>query len=64
MALLKIFIPKRKRKFINRVSVGCKDQGTASDFELGIISAEPPLSRFWFSDLQDQNVNTIRALRR
>lgn len=41
-----------------------KRPGAASDLELGIISAEPPLSRFWFSDLQDQNVSIISALRR
>lgn len=61
--------PKEKRKF-NRVSVGCKkkkkkkSQGAASDFEVGVISAEPLLSRVWFSDLLDQNVSIISTLRR
>lgn len=41
-----------------------KSQGAASDFEVGVISAEPLLSRVWFSDLLDQNVSIISTLRR
>ena len=69
MTYQKIYNKKKKKKvkksfFWIKKKKKKKSQGAASDFEVGVISAEPLLSRVWFSDLLDQNVSIISTLRR